>query len=128
MADLFHPADVSAAASRSWNGVAPAQSAQSRVKAETSPTSFGIKRESSVGIKPADPVHFSIKKEPDGEHLPFSSDFANEPLNTLAASDNQKPKTFQLQSLLKDAGPQMLETSVEVCSKLLFNPLRSLGH
>ena len=68
----------------------------------------------------ADPkpkLEFNAHDTPLGDGPPLSS----------AELDEQKQKTFQLQTLLKDAGPQMLESSVEEGTKLL-DTLKTLLH
>lgn len=62
---------------------------------------------------------YGIKSEPTAEaklHKALST--VNPPVSS-ADSEDQKQKSFQLQMLLKDAGPEMLETSVEQGVKLL---------
>lgn len=60
-----------------------------------------------------------IKHEPTGETKVHNTPPMVEPPVSAAELEEQKHKSFQLQTLLKDAGPKMLETSVEQGVKLL---------
>ncbi len=60
-----------------------------------------------------------IKAEPATETKVHDVPTMVEPPITSAELQDQKHKSFQLQTLLKDAGPEMLETSVEQGVELL---------
>ncbi|KAL6715664.1 hypothetical protein ACLMJK_006625 [Lecanora helva] len=55
----------------------------------------------------------AVKQESSVDRKTTASPFTDEPPITSGKLNEQKPRHFQLQALLKDAGPQMLEASVE---------------
>jgi len=69
--------------------------------------------------------HRRIKPEPrtdtstDPAPAPAFTPAVEEPPLTSAELEQEEQKTFQLQALLKDAGPKMLEDSVDQGVKLL---------
>lgn len=71
------------------------------------------------------PQHNSVKTEPlsstskNGTPALAAGSAVEEPPLTSAELEEQKQKTFQLEALLKDASPKMLEDSVEQGVKLL---------
>lgn len=75
-------------------------------------SSRSIKPEPTMGGKAHDTPP-TVKAEP------IASPPLVEPPVSAAELEDQKQKSFQLQTLLKDAGPELLETSVEQGVKLL---------
>ena len=61
----------------------------------------------------------NVKCEGESETRNGTGSSIEEPPISKAELEEQSPKTFQLQTLLKDADPQMLESSVEQGVKLL---------
>lgn len=82
-----------------------------RVKSEpnTEPTTHGM----------TNPTAPRIKSEPGSNSSRQIPPQIDEPPISLAELEEQKPQTFQLQTLLRDASPQMLEASVEQGVELL---------
>ncbi len=60
-----------------------------------------------------------LGSEPKAKGYPQSIPALDEPPKSSTEIDDQHQKTFQLQTLLRDASPQMLEASVEQGVKLL---------
>lgn len=92
------------------------------MNAAISPGSSILKHEVNpeTGMHPgASPANRHFKSEPQNQHGAHIINPVDEPPISASELDEQKPKQFQLQSLLKDAGPQVLESSVEQGVKLL---------
>ena len=68
---------------------------------------------------PSDRQSNGIKSEPTTDSALHDTPPAFKPPVSAADFKEQKQKSFQLQTLLRDAGPEMLETSVEQGVKLL---------
>jgi len=95
---------------------------ESEVHATTNPSQQDMKSNSRVGatINSATSSRVSrIKSESRNNSSRSTPSPMDEPAISWAELEEQKPKTFQLQTLLNDAGPQMLEASVEQGVKLL---------
>ncbi len=107
---------------RQWASLAPPQqeSYQAQARLGLSP-----KEADGQSVVPArscstsTPASDAIKRELKTEIETQTKFPIDEPPLSAAELDEQNPKTFQLQTLLKDAGPKMLESSVQQGVELL---------
>lgn len=76
-------------------------------------------KEEQQASKIEDSMDTNIKAEPENRSSRPTLPPIHEPPISSAELEEQKPKTFQLQALLNDAGPQTLEASVDQGVKLL---------
>ena len=120
--NILIAAEINALVREQWASLNPAERAQYEALARASPGAHGTNYQSAVLAEDSSmssPAKDVIKRELENEGKTQANPLVLESPTSADEIEEQSPRTIQLQALLKNAGPQMLESSVDEGVKVL---------